>query len=213
MANLTEGTPQRSHARSNRARILAAARQELSRDPEASIEDIARAAGVVRRTLYGHFKSRQALIAALAEEARHALEQAFTRARRPDADPATAMARMTLAVWEVGDRYRMLISLARRDLGEEGVRTVLSPAREETISILNRGQREGLFADHLPAPVLAQALEAFLLTLVETNDSPGWTDPTGQAAATAALIATGIPPADAADRVRAIIGQGSPTTP
>ena len=203
MANLTDGAPQRSHARSNRARILAAAREELSRDPEASIEDIARAAGIVRRTLYGHFKNRQALITALGEEARDALEQAFTSARRPDADPATAMARMTLAVWDVGDRYRMLISLARRDLGEEGVRDVLGPAREEMTAILGRGQQEELFSGHLPAPVLAQALEAFLLALIENKGSPGWTDATGRSAATAALIAAGIPPAEAADRVRA----------
>ncbi|WP_433462665.1 TetR/AcrR family transcriptional regulator [Spirillospora sp. CA-128828] len=211
MTKLTGGAPQRSHARSNRARILAAARRELGRDPEASIEDIARAAGVVRRTLYGHFQNRQILIGALAEEAGQAVEQAFTEARRPGADPATAMARMTLAVWGVGDRYRMLISLARRDLGEEGVRAVLSPAREETISILRRGQEEGVFARHLPVPVLAQALEAFLLSLVENSGSPGWTGDTAEPAATAALVAAGIAPAEAARRVRTILDEDGRT--
>src|SRR6185295_10257078 len=96
MTGVTPSTPQRSHARTNRARILAAARDELSRNPDASIEDIARAAGVVRRTLYGHFANRQALVAALADEAQQALADAFNRARRPDADPALAMARMNL---------------------------------------------------------------------------------------------------------------------
>ena len=61
-------TPQRRHARSNRARLLAAARTELSRDPDVSLDEIARAAGVVRRTLYGHFPNREALIDALATE-------------------------------------------------------------------------------------------------------------------------------------------------
>ncbi|WP_307801943.1 TetR family transcriptional regulator [Actinomadura violacea] len=60
-------------------------------------EDIARAAGVVRRTLYGHFANRQALVAALAEEARQALGDAFGRVRQPESDPAEAMARLTLA--------------------------------------------------------------------------------------------------------------------
>jgi AcrR family transcriptional regulator len=195
--------PRRSHARTNRARILAAARKELSHDADASLEDIARAAGVVRRTLYGHFANRQALVAALAEEARQALEEAFIQVRWPESDPAEAMARLTLAAWAVGDRYRMLISLGRRDLGEQAVRAILAPAREEVIGYLSRGQQEGLFADHLPAPVLAQALEAMLLTLIETNTTSGWTDSTGEAAATASLIAIGLAPETAAQYVKA----------
>jgi AcrR family transcriptional regulator len=80
--------PQRSHARSNHARILAAAREELSRDPDASLDEIARAAGVARRTLYGHFPNREALVTALTGEARQSLEEALTAARcRGDAPP------------------------------------------------------------------------------------------------------------------------------
>lgn len=203
MTGITPRAVQRSHARSNRARILEAARQEFGRDPDVSIEDIARAAGVVRRTLYGHFSSRQALVAALAEEAKEALETAFAEARSPTADPATALARLTLAGWAVGDRYRMLISLGRRTLDQAEERDILAPAREEVTSILARGQREGVFADHLPAPLLAQALEALLLALVENSASPEWADPTGEAGATAALIAAGVPPPAAARCARA----------
>lgn len=47
--------PQRRNARSNRARILATARRELGRNPDVTLEELARAAGVVRRTLFGHF--------------------------------------------------------------------------------------------------------------------------------------------------------------
>jgi AcrR family transcriptional regulator len=196
--------PQRSHARSNRARIVATAREELSRDPEASLDEIARAAGVVRRTLYGHFPNRQALLEALADEASEAVTEAAAVARRPGDDPATAFARMTIAVWAAGDRYRMLISLGRRALGEEGIRAALAPVRDEALAILARGQRDGVFADHLPAPVLAQALESMTLTLMEMDEGTGWSDPTGEAAATAVLIAAGTRP-DAARRcVRAI---------
>ncbi|WP_405719754.1 TetR/AcrR family transcriptional regulator [Streptomyces sp. NBC_01537] len=206
-------TPQRSHARSNRARILACARQEFARDPDASLDDIARAAGVVRRTLYGHFPSRQALIAALAEEAAQSVEQAFTDARRPGTDPATALARMTLAVWAVGDRYRMLISLGRRDLGEEGIRAALAPARAEATSLLERGQHEGVFALDLPAPILAQAVESLVLTVLEAQDPSAWSDPTGEAGAIAALTAAGLTPASARTCVRAVrTGQDRQTT-
>jgi AcrR family transcriptional regulator len=203
MTGVTPRVPQRSHARNNRVRILAAARQELARDPDASIEDIAKAAGVVRRTLYGHFANRQALVAALADEATKALQEAFIAALHPGDDPVTAMARMSLASWAVGDRYRMLISLGRRDLGEEGIRAVLAPARAEAAAILHSGQEAGVFATHLKAPILAQAIEAMLLILIEINAS----DPSGEAAATAALIAAGVPPAEAARHTRAVLAE------
>jgi AcrR family transcriptional regulator len=199
--------PQRSHARSNHARILAAAREELSRDPDASLDQIARAAGIARRTLYGHFPNRDALITALATEATQSLEEAFTAARRQGDVPPVALARLILASWPVGDRYRMLISLARRRLGEEHVRAALAPARAEATAILERGQRDGTFADHLPAPVLALATESVVLAVLESHASPRWNDPTGEAAATAVLIAAGIDPTSARRHVHAILSE------
>ncbi|MET9104270.1 helix-turn-helix domain-containing protein [Streptomyces antibioticus] len=69
--------PQRRHARANRRRILDAARETLSADPDTTVEDIARGAGVARRTLYGHFANRDALLEALADDAVRTLRQAF----------------------------------------------------------------------------------------------------------------------------------------
>jgi AcrR family transcriptional regulator len=202
--------PQRRQARSNRARLLAAARTELSQDPDVSLDEIARAAGVVRRTLYGHFPSREALIDALAAEAKESLEEAFTTARRPDTDSATALARLILASWGVGDHYAMLISLARR-LGEDRLRAVLAPARAEAVAILERGQQDGTFATHLPAPVLALATESVVLAILESQASSepeSWSDPTGEAAATAVLITAGVEPAAARRYVQAALRPG-----
>jgi AcrR family transcriptional regulator len=206
-------TPRRSHARSNHLRILAAARAELGRDPDASLEEIARAAGVVRRTLYEHFPKREALIDALAAEASQSLQEAFVTARRPDAPPAEALARLILAAWAVGDHYRMLISLARRRLGEDRLRAILAPARAESAAILERGQQDGTFARHLPAPVLALAAESVALVILEaqaapdwSDAAPDWSDPAGEAAATAVLITAGIDPARARAAVQAARG-------
>jgi AcrR family transcriptional regulator len=198
-------TPQRSDARSNRRRILATARQKLRDDPDASLDSVALAAGVARRTLYGHFPSRQALVADLTQEAGQALQQAFATARTPGADPLEAMARMVLAAWAVGDQYRMLISLGRRHLGEEAIRATLAPAREEAIATIRRGQHEGVFADHVPAPVLAQALEALMPALAEEHAACTWADPTGEAAATAFLVAAGVAAQAAALRVQDVV--------
>ncbi|MFI1769933.1 TetR/AcrR family transcriptional regulator [Streptomyces sp. NPDC020800] len=106
-------TPRRRDAHWNRRRILAAARQRLADDPDVSLDNIARTAGVARRTLYGHFSSRQALVAELTREAGRALQQAFGAPPATDADPIEAMTRMVPAAWAVGDQYRMLISLGR----------------------------------------------------------------------------------------------------
>jgi AcrR family transcriptional regulator len=193
--------PRRSHARSNHARILVAAREELSRNPDASLDEIARAAGVVRRTLYGHFPNRQALLAALVEEAGQAVQEAFDAVRRPDDDPCSAAARIALAAWAVGDRYRMLIALGRRDLDEESINAALGPARAEGSSVIERGQRDGTFAGHLPPPVLALALEAVILTLLESRTP----EITPEAGATAVLIAAGVPHAAASRCVHRVL--------
>jgi hypothetical protein len=99
----------------------------------------------------------------------------------------------------------MLISLARRDLGEEGIHAALAPARAEATAIIERGQKDGTFADHLPAALLALATESLAVTLLESQASANWSDPAGEAGATAVLIAAGVAPAEARRYVRAIL--------
>lgn len=57
--------PLRSDARANRERILAVARAAFAASPDASLNAIAKAAGVGAGTLYRHFPSREALVLAL----------------------------------------------------------------------------------------------------------------------------------------------------
>lgn len=55
----------RSDARRNRDQLLAAAVEAFTRDPAASLEGIARAAGVGIGTLYRHYPTRDALLEAV----------------------------------------------------------------------------------------------------------------------------------------------------
>ncbi len=52
----------RADARANRDRILGVARDALAADPAASLNSIAKAAGVGAGTLYRHFPSRESLV-------------------------------------------------------------------------------------------------------------------------------------------------------
>jgi hypothetical protein len=112
---------------------------------------------------------------------------------------------MALEAWAAGDQYRMLISLGRRDLGDEAIRATLAPAREEATATVRRGQDEGVFADHVPAPVIALTLEALLLALAGENAASTRADPAGDAAATALLVVAGVAPQVAALRVREVL--------
>lgn len=53
----------RADARANRDRLLEVAREALTINPDASLNSIAKAAGVGAGTLYRHFPSREALLA------------------------------------------------------------------------------------------------------------------------------------------------------
>lgn len=206
MTETAKTAPRRRHAVANRRRILDAARETLSLDPETTVDDIARAAGVARRTLYGHFASREDLLGALADDAVETLRQAFVEDRDPAESPDLALARFTLAVWGIGDRFRMLIALARRDLGG-GIPGALTPVRELAQELLAQGQREGVFADHLPAPMLARVLESVMVSMLESVNDKTWQGSAG-AAATALLVAAGRPQAEAEAVVRQLREEG-----
>ncbi|MEX1658274.1 TetR family transcriptional regulator [Streptomyces pseudovenezuelae] len=195
--------PQRRNARSNRARILETARREFGRNPDITLEELARAAGVVRRTLFGHFPGRAALLEALAEEASESLREAVAAAAGPAGPvepPDQALARFLFSLWPVGDRYRMLLALARHDLGAERVAEILEPARDEVTAILERGQRDGVFHTHLPAPVLSAGLEAITVALLEAVNAETLEDD-GTRVVLATLIAAGVPE----KRARAVV--------
>ncbi|MER7374254.1 TetR family transcriptional regulator [Streptomyces lanatus] len=199
--------PLRRNSRANRARILATARQELGRNPDITLEELARAAGVVRRTLFGHFPGREALLEALAEEASEALRSALEAGARlvKDEPAERALAGFVLSMWPVGDRYRLLLSLAKRDLGAARVAEVLAPARDTATGVLERGQREGVFHSHLPAAAMSAGLEGMTVALLESiND--GLLEDDGTRVAVANLIATGV----AEERAREVVEAVAP---
>ncbi|MEU1576906.1 TetR/AcrR family transcriptional regulator [Streptomyces collinus] len=191
MTTMTTGT---SRADANRRRILDVTLAELLRDPDASMDQIARAAGVVRRTVYGHFPSREALISTLVDEAVQALSAAHAAGREDVREPAEAVARSVLAVWAIADRYRLLVALAQRTVTMQGIRERLAPVREASIGLLQQGLDENVFSSPLPAPALAYVHEQMLFAVMEAvNDGLLAAQEAGRCAAVTVLTAAGVP--------------------
>lgn len=186
-------------ADANRRRIMDVALTELLRDPDASMDQIARAAGVVRRTVYGHFPSREALVGALIDDAAEAVGAAHAAAMRGVTDPAEALARSILGVWEIADRYRLLISLAQRSVTMEGILKRLEPVRRAGAAQLRRGLKEGRFTSPLPPEALTYVREQVVFGLMQAvNDGVLAPEEAGRSAAITTLTASGLPADEAA---------------
>lgn len=140
----------RADAERSIARILDAAVDALANDPEASMAEVARRAGVVRATIYVHFPTREALIEAVTDRA-IAEATAILEAAEPDrGDAAGALRRVVESAWRTLGRYHALVAinirLAPADLRRrhEPVLAVLEP-------LIERGQRDGAFRADVPA--------------------------------------------------------------
>ncbi|MEV5779819.1 MULTISPECIES: TetR/AcrR family transcriptional regulator [Streptomyces] len=204
MTVMTTGSASRADV--NRRRILDVALAELLRDPDASMDQIARAAGVVRRTVYGHFPSREVLVSTLTDGAVEAVAAAHAAGREGVEDPAESLIRSTLAVWEIADRYRLLVALAQRSVTVQGIRERLTPVREACAEVLRRGLEQGVFESPLPAPALAYVHEQVLFALMEAvNDGLLAAREAGRSAAVTMLTTAGVP----ASRATALVAKQS----
>ncbi|MEV6346328.1 TetR/AcrR family transcriptional regulator [Actinoplanes sp. NPDC051851] len=157
---LETGTPprrRRSDARRSIDAILGAARTLLAERPDASMEQLAAAAGVTRQTVYAHFASRDALISALIEAAGAEAVAALEAANLDALPPADALCRYLDIGWELIRRYPYLLAtaLARTPPGNEATHTEGAALFER---IVRRGRQTGDFDVALPAGWLTAAV-------------------------------------------------------
>ncbi|HWM73649.1 MAG TPA: TetR/AcrR family transcriptional regulator [Nocardioides sp.] len=159
MTTTPTGRQQRSDARRNVEAILDAATSCLARDPDASIGEIARTAGVGRVTLYGHFENRPTLVAAVADRA-IAEADAALEAVDLDGDPAAALVRLVAATWTITYRYGALVVAAERVMPQDEMAAAHAGPRARAERLLERGRTEGRFRTDLPV--------AWLVTILHT---------------------------------------------
>ncbi|WP_420114840.1 TetR/AcrR family transcriptional regulator [Pseudactinotalea sp.] len=153
--------PQRADARRNVQAIITAATERLAIDPEASINDIAAAAGVGRVTLYGHFENRAALVRVVSERAIAATESELTEVDL-DGDPVAALGRVLETTWHLSHRFGALIVAAEHTLdGDEMQRAHGAPVARVRM-LLERGRAQGRFRTDQPIDWQVTTLQAIV---------------------------------------------------
>ncbi|AGL17363.1 TetR/AcrR family transcriptional regulator [Actinoplanes sp. N902-109] len=185
--------------RQTRERILDVALDVLGERADAGMGDIAAAAGVVRRTVYGHFPSRLDLVRALTKRAVDEMTAVLTGITGRDAGADAKWAEFVTRVWPVAHRYRVLVALRRGEYGE-AIHGLLGPVDELLADLVRAGQESGIFARHLPADVLSQTVYGAVIAIAG-NDLPDGV--AGARAATiTSLLMLGVPQ----ERAIALVG-------
>ena len=146
---------QRPEARQSIAAILDAAIRTLAERPDASVDEIARAAGVSRQTVYAHFPSRDTLIDAVIQQANAEFTSLLDGLDLDQAPPAQALTRLLDAGWQVAARYPFLWLQPAVDPGKDADRH--APVLDRMLDIIRRGQASGDFDASVPAHWLLTA--------------------------------------------------------
>jgi AcrR family transcriptional regulator len=154
MASAPTPTPRedrrrRADAERSEARILDAAIDALAGDPEASMAEIARRAGVVRATVYVHFPTRDALIAAVTERAMSEVVDVIVAAEPERGDPAEALRRVVTEAWRTLGRYHALVEINTR-LPDAELHHRHGAVLAALESLIRRGQRTASFRTEVP---------------------------------------------------------------
>ncbi|MDP4332206.1 TetR/AcrR family transcriptional regulator [Curtobacterium sp. A7_M15] len=182
-----------------RNRILDVARELLGRRPDAGMGEVAQAAGVVRRTVYGHFPARSDLVRTLAERAGAEIGEILEHADVDGSPADAAWARFVTDLWPLAHRYRVLLALRRGQQGDE-IHAVLGAVDRRVAELVQRGQDDDVFGRHLPAITLGQIASATVFTIADEHrvTTPGAPDaPDARAAVTTSLLVLGVPAARA----------------
>jgi AcrR family transcriptional regulator len=151
----------RADAARNIEAILDAALEVLSERPEASMAEVAAAAGVARQTVYAHYSSREELLKAVVDRAIEETAAALDAAKLDRGPPEEALLRLIDAGWERLERHSRLRANPHAP-GSEQLYGQHGPILERLARLVRRGQRSGAFDRRLsPTWLLAAALGLF----------------------------------------------------
>jgi AcrR family transcriptional regulator len=177
-----------------RNRILDVALDVLGHNPDAGMGDIATAAAVVRRTVYGHFPTRADLVRTLAERAVSEMTAVLTEVNASNRAADELWVDFITRLWPLAHRYRVLVALRRGEYGRE-IHALLAPIDTILADLVQRGQDSGVFGRHLPADILSQIAYAAVFAIADDDRQNGTHG--ARAASVTSLLVLGVPGARA----------------
>ncbi|WP_030754374.1 TetR/AcrR family transcriptional regulator [Streptomyces sp. NRRL F-5135] len=140
----------------NREQVLRSAAALLTRQPTATMDEVAKAAGIGRATLHRHFAGREVLIEALEELGIQELEAAIDGARLDEGAADEALRRLVERIEPAAGLIAFLVTenqLFEGDVHEGWARTDARFA-----ALFRRGQEQGEFRIDLSPAWLTEAL-------------------------------------------------------
>lgn len=144
--------PKRRRADAERSveAILEAGLEALASDPDSSMSEIARRAGVVRATVYVHFPTRTALLDAVMEHAVAQVAEATRSAEPHRGEPEEALQRVLRATWHKLSDFHALLAINTSRLSAKELHRRHQPVMTLFVPLIERGQRKGSFRSDLP---------------------------------------------------------------
>jgi TetR/AcrR family transcriptional regulator, mexCD-oprJ operon repressor len=148
------------------ARILAV------QGEQASMNDVAAAAGVARATVYRYFPNRQALLDELARAAVSEADEGLASARIDEVSPEEGVARAVRALVDVGDSFVLLARERVRSDPERFERRVIQPLRQ----LFERGQAAGDIRPDIASARLTESLIGLIVGVLTSTPALGKED-------------------------------------
>jgi TetR/AcrR family transcriptional regulator, mexCD-oprJ operon repressor len=144
------------------AAILEAAASELVARGDASMTDVATAAGVARATVYRYFPTRQALLDELADSAIRSAGARLASARIDEVPVLDGITRSVRELADIGDLFVLLARDRVRPETELLERHLAGPLRR----LVERGQSTGDLRGDVPSGWLTDSLVGIIVSVL-----------------------------------------------
>jgi TetR/AcrR family transcriptional regulator, mexCD-oprJ operon repressor len=165
---MSEPTPRQTLQQRVAAAILEGAAQIFAvQGEQASMNDVAVAAGVARATVYRYFPNREKLLDELARAAAAEVDARLASARIDEVAPEEGIARAVRALVDVGHSFVLLARERRRSDPERFESELTQPLRR----LFERGQAGGDLRDDITSARLTESLIG-LIVGVPTSTPP-----------------------------------------